>query len=74
MQVKIVRHYGRADYANRHIQHSNLPQMRRDERVPDFQKPRLSLREHKNLDKVTDRNGGHQQEDHGLDRAHAEPL
>src|SRR5205823_7475721 len=74
VQVKIVRHYGRADDADGHIQHSNLPQMWRNERMPDFQKARLGLREHKNLDEVTDRNGGHQQQDHGLDRAHAESL
>ena len=74
MQVEVVWHDSRPDDSYGHVQHACLAEMRRQQSLSHLSKTGVRLGKHKNLDEVTNRDGGNQYYYNGLDRAHSEAL
>ena len=56
------------------VEHARLTKARRQPARAHLQKARLRLRKHEDLDEVADRDCRDQQQNDGLDGAHAKPL
>ncbi len=75
VQIKVVRHDGRPDDADGHVNHPGLTQARRQPgRGPFPGSSGCSLRENKDFDEIANPDGRHEQQHHRLDGPHPKPL
>jgi hypothetical protein len=74
MQKQVVRHDGGSDHADGHHQHASLTEAGQEQGPAHFREVRLDLRQHEDLDAVTDGDRRHKNPDHRLDHPDAQAL
>ena len=74
VQIQVVWHDRGTNNPDCHDKHPALAKVGTQQNLAHFQETGLGLRQHKNLDSITDADGSDEYRNHGLEHPHAQPL